>query len=248
MTATYRPLIGIPAATYIDQEYVATPTYRFNGNYPAALAACGALPVVIPLKLPEDVLRPLFEHLDGLCLAGGVDVDPAHYDEAPHPALGQVDAARDATELTLARWALAAGLPVLGICRGMQLLNVAAGGSLYQDLATQLPETIRHNYELADSPWERYTHRVRVEDGSRLAATLGVNGLMTNSFHHQAVKRVADGFAASAWAEDGVVEGIERAGPGFALGLQWHPEGVFRGDIYAQRIFEAFVSVARDGK
>ncbi len=248
MAQPYRPLIGIPAATYSDQEYVATPTYRFNGNYPAALAACGALPVIIPLKLPEGALRAVFERLDGLCLAGGVDVDPAHYAETPHPALGQVDAARDATELTLARWALAADLPTLGICRGIQLLNVAAGGSLYQDVPAQLPQASRHDYKLADTSWESYTHRVRIAAGSRLAGILGATEIMTNSFHHQALKRVADGFVVTAHADDGTVEGVEHPGRAFALAVQWHPEGMFRSDAHAQRIFEAFVCATRDGK
>lgn len=248
MPTAHHPLIGIPAATYTDQEYVATPTYRFNGNYPAALAACGALPVVIPLKLPEEALRAIFERLDGLCLAGGVDVDPAHYGEARHPALGQVDAARDATELTLARWALATDLPTLGICRGIQLLNVAAGGSLYQDVPAQLPQASRHDYRLAETSWESYTHRVHITAGSRLAGILDAAEIMTNSFHHQALKRIADGFVAAARAEDGVIEGIEHPGRAFALAVQWHPEGMFRSDAYAQRIFEAFVHATRDGK
>ena len=248
MSASYRPLIGIPAATYVDQEYVATPTYRFNGNYPAALAACGALPVVIPLKLPDEILREIFARLDGLCLAGGVDVDPAHYGEPMHPALGQVDADRDHAELTLARWALAAALPTLGVCRGIQLLNVAAGGSLYQDVPAQLPEASRHDYKLAETSWESYTHRVRIADGSRLAAILDATEIMTNSFHHQALKRVADGFVVTARADDGMVEGIERPDHPFTLAVQWHPEGMFRSDFYAQRIFEAFVHASRDGK
>ncbi|MGQ9489366.1 MAG: gamma-glutamyl-gamma-aminobutyrate hydrolase family protein [Anaerolineae bacterium] len=244
MTQAHRPLIGIPAATYTDQEYVATPTHRLNGNYPAALAACGALPVVIPLNLPDAILHDLFLRLDGLCLPGGVDVDPVHYGEPHHAALGQVDAARDDTELKLARWALDADLPILGICRGIQLLNVAAGGSLYQDIPAQLPEAGRHNYRLAEIAWDRPTHRVHMAEGSLLARVLGAREVMTNSYHHQAVKRVADGFRPVAWADDGVVEGIEHPGRRFVLAVQWHPEGMFRSDPFARRIFEAFVAAA----
>lgn len=246
MTPPNRPLIGIPAATYTDQEYSATPTQRFNGNYPAALAACGALPLVIPLNLPDEALRAIFQRLDGLCLAGGVDVDPARYSEPPHPALGQVDAARDRVELLLARWALETDLPTLGICRGIQLLNVAGGGSLYQDIRAQLPAANRHDYRPSETPWEHYTHRVRVNDGTRLATILGVSELMTNSFHHQALKRVADGFVVAAQADDGLIEAIESPDRAFALGVQWHPEGMFRNDRYAQRIFQAFVDAAYD--
>jgi putative glutamine amidotransferase len=136
-------------------------------------------------------------------------------------------------------------LPVLGICRGIQLLNVAAGGSLYQHLPAQLPETRRHNYRLQDSAWETPTHEVRVEPGSKLAAVVGEEELKTNSFHHQAVKDVAPGFRSTAWAPDGVIEAIEHDGKPFAVAVQWHPEGMFRSDTYARRIFEAFVAACR---
>ncbi len=240
-----RPIVGIPAASYIDQEYSATPTYRFNGNYPAALAACGALPLVIPLNLPEDILRGIFERLDGLCLPGGVDVDPAEYGEARHPELGAVDAARDHTEILLARWALEANLPVLGICRGIQLLNVAAGGSLYQHIPAQLPAAGRHNHRLQDSAWETPTHEVRIEPHSHLAQVVGAEQLATNSFHHQSLKRLAPGFEPTAWAGDGVIEAIEHPQKPFAVAVQWHPEGMFRSDTAARRIFEAFVAACR---
>ena len=246
VTSAY-PIIGIPAASYVDQEYSATPTYRFNGHYPAAIAACEGLPLVIPLNLPEPILRAVFERLDGLCLPGGVDVDPAEYGEASHPDLGSVDYAADRTELLLAKWALEANLPVLGICRGIQLLNVAGGGTLYQHLPAQLPDTQRHDYRLQDSAWETPTHEVRIEPESKLAAAVGKDALRTNSFHHQAVKDVAPGFHATAWAEDGVVEAIESDGRPFAVGVQWHPEGMFRSDTYSRHIFAAFVEACRKG-
>jgi putative glutamine amidotransferase len=247
LSTNRRPLIGIPAAVRERPSTPGTAYFQFNGNYPAALAASGALPVIIPLGLPEDALAELFARLDGLCLAGGVDVDPAHYGEARRPALGKVDAPRDAAELTLARWALAADLPLFGICRGIQLLNVAAGGSLYQDLATQIPAAQQHDYEHAASPWERPVHKVRVAEGSRLAEILGANEVMTNSFHHQAVKEVAAGFVPVAWtADDGIVEGIEAPGRRFALGVQWHPEGMFTTDPLARDLFAAFVAACRD--
>lgn len=239
-----RPLIGIPSGSLEPSPAAGAPYFQFNGNYPAALAASGALPIVIPLDLPEDALRAIFERLDGLCLAGGGDVAPAYYTEEPHPALGTVDTLRDATELTLARWALAADLPVLGICRGIQLLNVAAGGSLYQDLPAQLPDAGRHDFKLSESPWERPVHRVRMAVDSQLPGIFGTHELMTNSFHHQAVKRPADGFPAVAWADDGVIEAIEHRSRRFAVGIQWHPEGMYRTDPRAQKLFAAFVAAA----
>jgi putative glutamine amidotransferase len=238
-------LIGIPAAVSERPSAPGAAYFHFSGSYPAALAAAGALPVIIPLCLPDDALTGLCAHLDGLCLAGGVDVDPAHYGEARHRGLGKVDALRDAVELKLARWALAADLPLFGICRGIQLLNVAAGGTLYQDLATQLPAAQQHDYEHTDSPWERPVHQVHIAEGSHLVASLGTDGVMTNSFHHQAVKEVAAGFVPVAWTADGVVEGIEAPGHRFALGVQWHPEGMFDTDPRARALFAAFVAACR---
>ncbi len=240
-----RPLIGIPAASLEPPPNPGARYFQFSGNYPAALAASGALPVIIPLGLPEEAMREMFERLDGLLLAGGVDIAPEEYGETPHPQLGRVDRLRDATELTLARWALAADLPILGICRGIQSLNVAAGGTLYQDLAAQYPGACRHTYQPAESPWEKPTHQARLAAGSRLAAILGVPELAVNSFHHQAVKQPAPGFTPVAWAEDGVIEGIEDAARQFVIGVQWHPEGMFQTDPLARRLFAAFVAATR---
>jgi putative glutamine amidotransferase len=248
VTHSTRPLIGIPAASQASAD--PTPTYRFNGHYTAALAACDAIPLAIPLDLPEPILRDIFERLDGLLLAGGVDVDPAHYGEARHPKLGEVDAARDATELALARWALAADLPILGICRGIQSLNVAAGGSLYQDIASQIPAALRHDYQVDKVGWEKLTQRVRLAEASHLGAIMGdgvlADGFVrTNSFHHQAVKTAGEGFIVVAAAEDGVIEAIEKPACRFAIGVQWHPEGMFRVDAPSRRLFETFVAACR---
>lgn len=245
MSSRSWPLVGIPSASLEPAPTPGAAFYCFNGNYSAALAASGAAPVAIPLNLPEDAIWAIFERLDGLCLSGGVDVGPTHYGEVPEPGLGRVDAARDDTELKVARWALEKDLPVIGICRGIQLLNVAAGGSLYQDLPSQFSEAHVHDYTPGESPWERPTHSVRIADDSALSQILGTRELAINSFHHQAVKQAAPGFRAVAWAEDGVVEGIEDPERRFALGIQWHPEGMFRTDPGARRIFAAFVEAAR---
>lgn len=242
---TRYPLIGIPSAALEPSPVPGARYYRMNGNYSAALAAAGAIPVAIPLELPVHLLHALLDRLDGLCLAGGDDVDPARYGEAPHPALGQVDPLRDETEIVLARRALATGRPILAICRGIQLLNVAAGGSLYQDIPAQLPAASRHAFKLAEVGWAYQAHRVRLAAGSRLAAILGSDELWTNSFHHQSVKQPGDGLLPVAWAEDGVIEGIEAADHRFAIGVQWHPEGAFRSDPFSQRLFAAFVEASR---
>jgi putative glutamine amidotransferase len=238
----HRPLIGIPSASFEPPSTPGWPQYRYHGNYTHALAAAGGAPIAIPLDLPEATLRTIFERLDGLCLAGGDDVDPACFGETPHPRLGRIDAARDITELTLTRWALAAGLPVFGICRGIQLLNVAAGGTLYQDIAAQLPEADQHSFRLEDSPWERPTQTVRLREGSRLAQIAGAGELRTNSFHHQSVRDGAPGFAITGAATDGIIEVIESAAHPFAVGVQWHPEGMYATDEVSRRLFAAFIA------
>jgi putative glutamine amidotransferase len=241
-----RPLIGIPAGIQTTVEYGSALTFRFNGNYPAALSDAGAVPIAIPLRLPESILRDLYERLDGLCLAGGVDVAPQQYGEEPHPQLGEIDPDRDETEILLTRWALADDIPVLGICRGIQLLNVAAGGTLYQDLSTQRPELARHQYRPAESAWEITTHDVVVAAGSTLAQSLGTESaaLPVNSFHHQAVKDVAPEFQAVAWSGL-LVEAIESPNRRFCLGVQWHPEGMYLTDPIARKLFAAFVASAQ---
>ena len=247
-SAFRRPLIGIPAASLDPAPNPGALYFQFSGNYPAALVASGALPVVIPLDLPEDALRELFERLDGLMLSGGVDIAPAEYGEEPHPDLGRVDVARDQTEMLLTRWALAADLPVFGICRGIQTINVAAGGSLYQDIPAQIPAARKHSYRPSESPWEQPTHRVRVTAGSRLAGVLRTEDVAVNSFHHQAVKQPAPGFVPVAAADDGIIEGIEDPTRRFAIGVQWHPEGMFRTDPLARQLFAAFVAATNGAK
>ena len=243
-----QPLIGIPSGSYAS-SFPGVRTYRFNGNYTAALAAAGGLPVAIPLDLPEATLSALFSRLAGLCLAGGDDVDPACYGEARHPALGAVDGARDRTEIWLSRRALAEQLPVLAICRGIQVLNVAAGGTLYQDLSAQRSDSLPHGYRPSSAnPWDRPTHRIRLAPDSSLARLLATDELHTNSFHHQAVKQVAEGFTPVAWADDGVIEAIEATGQPFIIGVQWHPEAMAKRDPAAQQLFKAFVAAASAGR
>jgi putative glutamine amidotransferase len=235
------PLIGIPSASYEPPSTPGWPLYRYNGSYTHALAAAGGAPIAIPLDLPTAALRVIFDQLDGLCLAGGDDVDPACFGEAPHPQLGRIDAARDTTELLTTRWALDAGLPILGICRGIQVLNVAAGGTLHQDIRAQAPTANQHSYRLEDSPWDHPTQTVTLTEGSRLAQIFAARTLRTNSFHHQAVRDAAPGFAVTGYATDGIIEGIEAVAHPFAVGVQWHPEGMYETDAASRRLFAAFI-------
>ena len=188
-----------------------------NAAYLRAVAAVGAPSVLSPLA-GAAAAGPLLDGLDALVLSGGADVDPARYGRAPHPKLGTVEPERDAFELALVAEARARGLPVLAICRGLQLVNVALGGTLWQDLPTELAPHPQ------SGPRTERAHEVRVAAGGRLADALGTATLRVNSFHHQAIRELAPGLAAGAHAPDGVIEGIESTGDWWLLGVQWHPE------------------------
>jgi putative glutamine amidotransferase len=213
--------------------------------YSQSVALAGGAPVLIPLELGERAWRSLYRCLDGLLLPGGVDVDPAHYGEDRHPELGEVNDALDEAELVLTRWALEDDLPLLGICRGIQTLNVAASGSLYQDLPAQLPGALQHRFSPPHYPRDHRGHSVHIEPGSRLAHVFGAIDLPVNSRHHQAVKDVAPGFVVTAQAPDGVIEGIEKPDALFCVGVQWHPESLAASDPQMLALFEAFVQAAK---
>lgn len=219
-----RGLVAVSATRRTDSgaERIA-----LNANYVRALTAADLLPLLVPPLLDADRAAEVLDAVSGLVLTGGEDVEPARYKETPHPRLGEIDRARDAIELALYRAARERGVPVLAICRGIQLVNVAEGGTLYQDLSSQRPSPVNH----ADP---RGRHALRVERGSLLHRTLG-DPAGVNSRHHQAVKALAPALRAVAWAEDGVIEGVElRDGEAaWLLAVQWHPEddveaGLFR--------------------
>jgi putative glutamine amidotransferase len=208
--------------------------------YLRAVEAAGGLPVVLP-PLGLDAVAPLIDRLDGLCLSGGPDLDPAGYGAEPHPMLGTVEPELDRFELAAARRADDAGLPILAICRGLQALNVARGGTLVQHVPDRPGDGIEHRQTVAgDEP----THDVRVAPDSRLARIAGAAQLEVNSFHHQAVDRLGAGLRAVAWAPDGVVEALEaprRAAP--LIAVQWHAECLIDRPEQAA-LFEYLVSAA----
>lgn len=192
----------------------------------------------------EDAAAAL-EGVDALVLTGGGDVDPGHYGEDPHHTHSPAEPGRDRFEIALARVALERGLPLLAICRGVQVLNVAAGGSLVQDIASEVPGAVDH--DVATTP-SAIAHEVWVSAGSTLASLMADrlegDALLVNSRHHQAVKALAPGFVATATAPDGVVEAIEHPGLPFCLGVQWHPENFWRtGEFHA--LFDALIAAAR---
>jgi len=234
------PLIGITCAPLAPSGSRA-PGFRQNRSYARAVAAAGGLPVLVPLLDDEAILRALYGRLDGVLLPGGGDVNPAHYGQTPRPdsGLDGVDDLLDRVELALARWALAESKPLLGICRGQQTLNVAAGGTLYQDIQAQIAGAALHQHPNAR---DALIHPIAVAPESRLAAVLGATDLHVNSIHHQAVAEVAPGFQAVACAPDDVIEGIEHGEHPFALAVQFHPEELVPGHQPSARLFAAFVA------
>jgi putative glutamine amidotransferase len=241
--AAVYPLIGIPGRC--DQSSRSgSPIFAQNRTYVEAVTTAGGAPVLIPPNLDEGALRAIYERLDGLLLAGGEDIHPKHYGEAVHEKCGQSDEGRDAVELTLAGWALAEGLPILAICRGIQVLNVAAGGTLYQDIASQVPDSLKHDC-WPDYPRNHLAHRVTVNGDSHLAAILGQSRVGVNSMHHQAVKDLAPRFRVVGRAPDDLIEAIEGRDHPFALGVQWHPEDLAEDAPPMRRLLEEFVSAAR---
>jgi putative glutamine amidotransferase len=237
-----RPLIGIP--TFHDTSLPEKLPARFAMSRPyiTALEATGAAPILLPLDLDPTTLRSLFDRIDGLFLAGGGDVNPSCYGMEKYDKTEGIDNLRDETELLLTQWALDEDKPLLGVCRGVQTLNVAAGGTLFQDISDLLPDAIRHQY-YPEFTREYVAHDISTTPGTRLAGILG-DAARVNSFHHQALAEVANGFHVAALAPDGVIEAIEGARNQFAIGVQWHPESLIDADQTMYRLFEAFVNVA----
>jgi putative glutamine amidotransferase len=211
--------------------------------YAEAVEAAGGAPVYIPLIPDREYLSTLSDRLDGLLLSGSnSDCDPALYGEEPHPKLGSVCPERDETDLLLVELAEARAMPVLAICFGMQSLNVARGGSLVQDIETQIENPIKHEQ---GAPADRPSHAIELEPESMLAELAGKARVRVNSSHHQAIKRVGRNLKVTARAADGVIEAVEdtRAGR-FALGVQWHPEIGWERDRFSQAIFKLFLNAA----
>jgi putative glutamine amidotransferase len=209
-------------------------------TYPEAVRRAGAVPVIIP-PLDTDSIEPLLDGLSGLCLSGGPDLHPTVYGATPHPALGPTEPHLDLFEIALVRAAEARDLPVLAICRGLQVLNVARGGTLVQDLPSERPSDVVHRQTIAG---RLPAHGVVLEPRSMVAAALGAAEIDVNSFHHQAVDVLGSGLRAVGWAPDGVVEALEATDRAFTLAVQWHAESLVESPEQA-RLLRTFASVAQ---
>jgi putative glutamine amidotransferase len=242
-----RPLIGVTtsevrrkaSAKPLPEGDLRQPEIVLGMTYARAVESAGGIPVVLA-PLADARVPALVEQLAGVCLSGGPDLDPTAYGAEPHPKLGPVEPALDAFELAVARCADARGIPVLGVCRGCQTLNVARGGTLHQHVPDVVDGSVAHRQTASG---RETSHAVRIEPGSRLAEIVGPGDLAVNAFHHQAVDRLGRGLRAVAWAPDGIVEGIEGAGDALYLGVQWHVETLVHLRRHAQ-VFEALVATA----
>lgn len=238
-----RALIGITGRSELPRPPLSSPLHGVSEAYVRAVREVGGLPLVVPPVLEEEAAGPLLACLDGLLLSGGGDVAAEFYAGADSPLLMLVDRDRDRAELALAREALRTGRPILAICRGVQVLNVALGGTLYQDIGTQVPGALQHRSPDGQAK-NVSTHPVRLVPGSRLADFLGTTEARVNSFHHQAARDVGEGLAVTARAPDGVIEGLEHQTHPFCVGVQWHPENPAGNREAMGCLFQAFVAAA----
>lgn len=243
-----RPVIGLATQTLPGVPGERQPCWLMGRSYVEELRKVGAVPWLIPLVPHDpDTLQEIFDRLDGVFVTGGVDVDPASYGEEKTPLCGATDPDRDAVEIALLRHALQRHLPVLAVCRGIQILNVACGGTLYQDVAAQVPAALKHDYfPTPERPSRKYlAHDVAVRPGSRLGEILRETVLPVNSMHHQAIKDLAPALTATAHAPDGVIEGVEGKNGQYLVAVQWHPEELTDSHPGMARLFTSFADAAR---
>jgi putative glutamine amidotransferase len=239
-----KPIIGISSMN--DRTADGSVIVGMRPSYVRAIVAAGGAPMLVPLTNDLEAVRALYERCDGILLPGGEDVDPAEYGEEPHPQLGEVDRQRDLVELNLARWCRADQKPLFGICRGIQVINVAFGGSLYQDIGSQYTTSLDHRHNTHLRKYDVLGHTMNVNADSWLGEHLGVPEILSNTMHHQAIKDLAPGLRVVANAEDGIIEAVEGTGPGFIAGVQCHPEHLFsEAEPRWARAFRAFVELCK---
>jgi putative glutamine amidotransferase len=238
-----RPLIGLTTSTVSAEESASSARFSVSAVYCRAVEAAGGSPILIPGLGNPDAAAAILPHLDGILFTGGVDIHPRRYGQDVHPGCEAVDEERDATELALAELTKNTAIPVLGICRGIQLINVAWGGTLVQDLGMQRPGSEDHRASMPK--FSMTVHNLAIDRDSRLAAALGVDRIPANSMHHQAVDQLAPGFAVTARAEDGTVEAIEFSESRFVMAVQCHPEHLYLNDERWLGFFAALVDEAR---
>lgn len=239
-----RPVIGISSSIIIDSsgDFAGYRRSYVNTDYISSVIKNGGLPLIIPFNEDEEVIRQQMELADGLLLSGGQDVSPMHYGQEPSQRIGDTFPERDLYEYRLIREAMRAQKPILGICRGIQILNTYFKGTLYQDLSHIDGDILKHNQQRFP---RQVTHRAYLEEGTRLRELFGVDRLMVNSFHHQALHELGEGLKISARASDGVIEGVEKPDYPFLLAVQWHPEMLHESCTEMNKLFQSFIAACR---
>ena len=215
------------------------PQFSISEAYISALSKAGATPVMIPLGLNIGALNNILEHIDGLVLSGGGDIHPEEYGSRMHPSVEEIDRDRDRVELQLLEQAIAKGLPLLGICRGLQLINIGLGGELYEHILDQYDGAIEHRY-YPGWPRDHLAHTVKITSDSQLWNILQVSEAPVNSLHHQGIKVLAPGLRPTAYAPDGLIEAVEIPDYPFGIAVQWHPEWLPE-QLHATQLFESFL-------
>lgn len=241
MSFKNKPVIGISTniLTITDKPFVGHERIYVNQGYVESVTRAGGIPLLLPIVKDLQLFSQILPMIDGLLLTGGQDVHPLHYNEEPHPKLGRTVEDRDKLEFSILSQMQEQKKPILGVCRGMQLINVAFGGTLYQDIPDQIPlSTLKHAQEEAP---QSATHKINIVKGSFLETLIGDTTFSCNSLHHQAVKDLASGFIVNAKADDGVIEAIVHTGPSWIVGVQWHPEMLIDTYPVMNKLFEAFI-------
>lgn len=232
--------VGITCSSILKSQYGERDV--LNRKYARAIENAGGVPLILPVFGGAEMAAKYLGAIDGLLLSGGVDVVPAEYGQDALPELDDTDAGRDQLELPLITLALEQNLPIFGICRGLQTLNVALGGTLYQDLPTQKPSGIVHAQSQLGVARDAFTHAINVTADTRLASIVGAGEMQVNSHHHQAIDRLGSGLIVTAIAPDGVIEAVELSANRYVVAVQSHPEETATHDERSRQLFRAFVA------
>ncbi len=239
-----KPVIGITPQFNLENQQI-----KIESVYFQSIEDAGGIPVLLPLYNNANELTDLVSRLDGVVFTGGPDVNPRYFGEEPIPECGVIIPKRDELELKLVPIIMKQRLPILGICRGIQILNIALGGDIYQDVRAQYePQSEVRVAHYQKAGRATLTHKVKIEDRTLLSRIIGKDEIWVNSFHHQSIRKIADGLTLAATASDGLAEAITKEDYPFFLGVQWHPEDLSKIDEYAQKIFNEFIIAASANK
>jgi len=243
-----KPKIGITLSGTIQApEYRWPSRYGFDylkRSYHRAVAVSGGVPILLANTIDKLLIKEYLKNIDGLLISGGEDMDPKYFRQKPHKSISPSPSERDIFELNIIKYAMKKKIPILGICRGLQVINIALGGALYQDLSCMPQKTLRHS---DPKETDKVFHKVIVVKGTLLHKIIGKHAIEVNSSHHQTISEIGEDLKVAAFSSDGIIEGLEYPNYGFLLAVQWHPEAILRRN-HSKRLFEAFILAAKSIK